>query len=185
MTAASRLSSPLPVAAIKPPPLLDRLQQAALERGVARLTVDQLVSRARAFILFHNKRHPAEMGLAEVGRFLDEVVKTDPDPLPALAQARSALGLLYESVLGMRLGELPQPRPPRVLDQLRLVLRVRHYSRRTEDCYVNWARRFILHHRKRHPRTMGAAEVSQFLTHLAVTERISASSQNQACEKWQ
>jgi integron integrase len=75
---------------------------------------------------------------------------------------------------------LPQPRPPRLLDQLRLVLRVRHYSRRTEDCYVHWARRFILFHRKRHPRTMSAAEVEQFLTHLAVAERVSASTQNQA-----
>src|SRR6266446_8905384 len=88
--------------------------------------------------------------------------------------------LLYSGVLGFDLGELPQPRPPRVLDQLRLVLRVRHYSRRTEGCYVHWARRFILFHRKRHPRTMGAAEVEQFLTHLAVTEHVSASTQNQA-----
>jgi hypothetical protein len=90
------------------------------------------------------------------------------------------LELLYGSVLGIQLGELPQPRPPRLLDQLRLVLRVRHYSRRTEDCYVNWARRFILFHHKRHPRTMSGAEVEQFLTHLAVNEHVSASSQNQA-----
>src|SRR6266446_3299187 len=88
--------------------------------------------------------------------------------------------LLYSGVLGFDLGELPQPRPPRVLDQLRLVLRVRHYSRRTEDCYVHWAKRFILFHNKRHPRTMGAAEVEQFLTHLAVGQRVSASTQNQA-----
>src|SRR5947208_817142 len=63
---------------------------------------------------------------------------------------------------------------------MRLVLRVRHYAASTEECYVQWARRFILFHRKRHPRTMGAAEVEQFLTHLAVEGRISASSQNQA-----
>jgi integrase len=101
-------------------------------------------SWARAFIFFHDKRHPSELGLPEVTHFLEHVVKTAPDPLPALAQARSALTLLYDGILGTTLGELPQPRPPRLLDQLRLVLRVRHYSPRTEDCYVQWARRFIL-----------------------------------------
>lgn len=112
--------------------------------------------------------------------FLEHVVKTAAEPRLALAQARAALTLLYGGVLGVDLGELPQPRPPRVLDQLRLVLRVRLYSRRTEGCYVHWTRRFILFHRKRHPRTMGAAEVEQFLTHLAVAEHVSASTQNQA-----
>ena len=134
----------------------------------------------RAFILFHDKRHPSSLGLAQVTQFLEHVVKTSADPLPALAQARAALMLLYGGVLGIHLGELPQPRPPRLLDQLRLMLRVRHYSRRTEDCYVNWARRFILFHRMRHPRTMSGVEVEQFLTHLAVDEQVSASSQNQA-----
>ena len=112
------------------------------------------------------------MGLEQAAHFLEHVVKSTANPLPALAQARSALMVLYDEVLGIPLGELPQPR---LLDQLRLVLRVRHYSRRPEDCYANWARRFILFHRKRHPRTMGAAEVEQFLTHLAVQGRISAS----------
>jgi integron integrase len=151
----------------------------ALERGAA-ACADNLVSWARAFILFHDKRHPRETGLEQATHFLQHVVKSVKDPLPALAQARSALMLLYEGVLGIRLGELPNPRPPRLLDQLRLVLRVRHYSRRTEECYVNWARRFILFHHKRHPRTMSATEVEQFLTHLAVAQRVSASSQNQA-----
>jgi len=141
-----------------PPPLLERLRLAARTRGDSQPTADTLVSWARAFILFHNKRHPSELGLPEVTHFLEHVVKTAPEPLPALAQARSALMLLYGGLLGINLGELPQPRPPRMLDQLRLVLRVRHYSRRTEDCYVHWARRFILFHRKRHPRTMNAAE---------------------------
>jgi integron integrase len=67
-----------------------------------------------------------------------------------------------------------------LLDQLRLVLRVRHYSRGTEECYVQWVRRFILFHRLRHPRTMAAAEVEQFLGHLATERRVSASTQNQA-----
>jgi integron integrase len=70
--------------------------------------------------------------------------------------------------------------PPRFLDQLRAELRVRHYSLRTEGVYVDWARRFILFHDKRHPNTMGAAEVRAFLTHLAVERGVSASTQNQA-----
>jgi hypothetical protein len=59
------------------------------------------------------------------------------------------------------------------------VLRVRHYSPRTEACYLHWARQFILFHGKRHPRDLGAAEVEQFLTHLAVQGRVSASTQPQ------
>ena len=159
---------------------LDIPRRYSYTRGDTQPTAEILVSRARAFILFHNKQHPSTLGLPEVTHFLEHVVKTEPEPLQSLAQARSALSLLYGGVLGIDLGELPQPRPPRLLDQLRLVLRVRHYSPRTEDCYVQWARRFILFHHKRHPRTMSAEEVEQFLTHLAVEGHISASSQNQA-----
>jgi hypothetical protein len=60
---------------------------------------------------------------------------------------------------------------PKLLDQMRAVIHTMHYSIRTEDAYVDWARRYILFHDKRHPRSMGAAEVGAFLTHLA-TERI-------------
>lgn len=70
--------------------------------------------------------------------------------------------------------------PPRLLDQLRARLRVLHYSIRTEQVYVDWARRFILFHGKRHPRDMGALEISAFLTDLAVERHVSASTQNQA-----
>ena len=70
--------------------------------------------------------------------------------------------------------------PPRLLDQLRGELRTRHYSLRTEDAYVDWTRRFILFHGKRHPREMGAAEVQAFLSHLAVERHVSPSTQNQA-----
>ncbi len=51
---------------------------------------------------------------------------------------------------------------PRLLDQVRAACRVRHYSVRTEDAYVEWIRRFILFHDKRHPNTMGAAEINAF-----------------------
>jgi integron integrase len=72
------------------------------------------------------------------------------------------------------------PRAPKLLDQLRLALRTRHYSIRTEDAYAGWARRFILFHDKRHPAEMGAAEVVAFLSDLAQRGRVSASTQNQA-----
>jgi integron integrase len=72
------------------------------------------------------------------------------------------------------------PGAPRLLDQVRERLRVMHYSIRTEEQYVQWIRRFILHHGKRHPRDMGASEVEAFLTHLAVAGGVSASTQNQA-----
>jgi integron integrase len=72
------------------------------------------------------------------------------------------------------------PRPPRLLDQLRDRIRLKHYSLRTEQVYAHWVRRFILFHGKRHPRELGAREVEAFLTHLAVERRCSASTQNQA-----
>lgn len=73
-----------------------------------------------------------------------------------------------------------KPKPPKLLDQVRERLRLKHYSIRTESQYVQWIRRFILFHRKRHPRDMGASEVEAFLTHLAVEGNVAASTQNQA-----
>jgi integron integrase len=75
----------------------------------------------------------------------------------------------------------PRPAPkPRLLDRMREALRLRRYSRRTEEAYVAWARRFILFHSKRHPAGLGAPEVTGFLTSLAVDGRVAASTQNQA-----
>lgn len=72
------------------------------------------------------------------------------------------------------------PPPPKLLDQVRDRLRVKHYSIRTETQYLQWIKRFILFHDKRHPREMGAVEVEAFLTHLAVAGRVAAATQNQA-----
>ena len=72
------------------------------------------------------------------------------------------------------------PRQPKLLERMRIHLRTRHYSIRTEEAYVDWARRFIVFHGKRHPRDMGAVEVEAFLSHLAVERHVSASTQNQA-----
>ena len=71
--------------------------------------------------------------------------------------------------------------PPRkLLDQVRDAMRLKHYSLRTEDTYVEWIRRYILFHQKRHPKDMGVADIEAFLTHLAVVDQVSASTQNQA-----
>jgi len=74
----------------------------------------------------------------------------------------------------------PAPHPPRLLDRVREAIRARHYSRRTEKAYVHWIRRFIFFHDKRHPADMGPAEVTAFLTSLAVRDKVAASTQNQA-----
>jgi integrase len=69
---------------------------------------------------------------------------------------------------------------PKLLDQVRSVMRTAHYSHRTEDTYCEWIKRFILFHDKRHPKEMGEEEAGAFLSHLAVERNLSASSQNQA-----
>ena len=69
---------------------------------------------------------------------------------------------------------------PKLLDQMRHVLRLKHYSYKTEKAYVHWARRFIFYHNKRHPAEMGKEEVEAFLVYLAVEQYVAASTQNQA-----
>jgi integron integrase len=68
----------------------------------------------------------------------------------------------------------------RLLDQVREATRRLHYSIRTEDAYVDWTKRFVLYHGKKHPLEMGEPEVIAFLTHLAVQREVAASTQNQA-----
>jgi hypothetical protein len=80
--------------------------------------------------------------------------------------------------MGTREGTtMPQPK---LLDQYRERLRLKHYSLRTEDAHLHWTRRFILFHGKRHPREMGGPEVEAFLMHLATEGRAAVSTQNQA-----
>jgi len=69
---------------------------------------------------------------------------------------------------------------PRLLDRLRLALRTRHYSRRTEEAYVGWVRRFVRFSAARHPANLGDAEVARFLSSLALDRRVAAATQNQA-----
>ena len=88
-----------------------------------------------------------------------------PDPEPA-APADSTATILAP--------------PPRLLDQLRERIRVKHYALRTERLYVGWVRRYILFHGKRHPRDMGASEIEAFLSHLALERSVTSATQNQA-----
>lgn len=106
-------------------------------------------------------------------RLLDEVRNVAGMRTSALASARSIDRL-----------DKPAPRQtakaPKLLAQAREALRSRHYSKRTEETYIVWIKRFIFFHQVRHPAEMAEAEVNQFLTHLAVKEKVSSSTQNQA-----
>lgn len=74
---------------------------------------------------------------------------------------------------------MKQP-PKKLLDKVREVIRLKHYSIRTEQAYIGWIKRYILFHNKRHPRNMSSPEITAFLTHLAVKQHVAASTQNQA-----
>src|SRR5437870_10665517 len=78
---------------------------------------------------------------------------------------------------------IPEPVAPgklKLLERVRWHLRLKRYSIRTETAYIDWIRRFILFHRKRHPEKMGEKEIAAFLNHLATERKVSASTQNQA-----
>src|SRR5688500_5234687 len=76
--------------------------------------------------------------------------------------------------------KISKPPGKRLRDLLREAIRSRHYSRRTEQAYWHWIRRFIFFHAKRHPAEMGAAEVTAFLSSLATERNVAAATQNQA-----
>ena len=89
-----------------------------------------------------------------------------------MEEAKAAAPIRRESII-------PNPKL-RLLDQVREVIRLKHYSIRTEEAYAQWIKRFIFFHGKRHPREMGAVEIERFLTDLAVRGKVAASTQNQA-----
>jgi integron integrase len=72
------------------------------------------------------------------------------------------------------------PEPRKLLDQVRDVIRIKHYSYRTEQTYVDWIKRYIIFHKKRHPKEMGTPEIEAFLVYLAQERHVAASTQNQA-----
>ena len=73
-----------------------------------------------------------------------------------------------------------QPQPPRLLDQVRAAIRRLNYSRRTEEAYVHWIKRYIYFHGKRHPNGLGETEATAFLSHLASERKVAAATQGQA-----
>ncbi|HEX9819743.1 MAG TPA: phage integrase N-terminal SAM-like domain-containing protein [Methylomirabilota bacterium] len=105
-----------------------------------------------------------------------------------MAHLQPRIPVSYVSVLAdsrprplLAVRETPhEPPRPRLLDRVRNALSARHYSRRPQRSYVAWIRRYIFFHGKRHPIELGAAEVTRFLTSLAVERRVAASTQNQA-----
>lgn len=74
----------------------------------------------------------------------------------------------------------PARSAPKLLDQVRDTIRLKHYSPRTEKTYVGWIRRYILFHDKKHPKEMGAREIETYLSYLATDKKVAASTQNQA-----
>ncbi len=172
----SPLAAPLPPA----PRLLDLVRQVAQERFGQEGPGQRYADWTRRLVLFHGKRHPRDLSPGDVGRFLEHVAQNERDALRCLEEAHTALTFLYQDVLGLDVGELPFPEPPRLLDRLRRACRVRQFSPRTEHCYATWAERYIRFHGLRHPNTMGAAEIEAFLTDLAVHGHVAASTQNQA-----
>jgi integron integrase len=99
---------------------------------------------------------------------------------PEAARVPGTATLDERPVAGASPREPAAPPGPRLLDRVREAIRLRHLSRRTEKSYVGWVRRFVRYHGMRHPRELGAEEIRQFLTHLAVEGRVGASTQNQA-----
>jgi hypothetical protein len=169
MTIASAIPPGRDQTSLAPPPrLLDVLQQAAAERGHSAETIRAYGDWTMRFIVFHGKRHPRDLTNAEVGRFLGHVAQTDKGALRTIEAARTALDFLYREVLHLDRGELPWAKPPRLLDQVRQVLRVKHYSPRTEDCYVAWIHRYIVFHGKRHPRDIANSSPGPLSSRLRV-----------------
>ena len=140
--------------------------------------------------------------LAEVGIMQTHKLENFPQAMRVFRQIAEEVGFkriewchhLTSLVLeGSRSGVMPEILPdagrlnnPKLLDQVRAVSRLKHYSVRTEQAYTDWIRRFIVFHSKRnsgvwrHPREMTKAEVSEFLTYLADDQNVAASTQNQA-----
>jgi integron integrase len=110
---------------------------------------------------------------------LEEADKSNRDKGENVLQATQAQ-ILRENAPRKSPSASPNADKPKLLDQLRQALRSRHYSRRTEQTYCHWVRRYIHFHNVRHPAEMAEPEINAFLTYLAVKEKVAASTQNQA-----
>ena len=108
-----------------PPRLLDEVLSRARQVFPLEETAQRYADWTRQYILFHDKRHPRELRVAEVDRFLAHLANVE-EPGNRLEDARSALAFPYGEVLHIDLGELPSPRPKQVLEQIRASARVKH-----------------------------------------------------------
>ena len=97
------------------PRLLDQVRALALIRFGRPEPGDRYAAWALRFIVFHGKRHPRDLGRAEIGQYLEHLANSEKDPLRALEQAREALTFLYEQVLRVEMSGLPYPEPPKLL----------------------------------------------------------------------
>ena len=88
------------------------------------------------------------------------------------------ISLVYFRRLCMLENQNESANRPNLLEQIKGVMRVKHYSIRTEEAYVGWVKKFVLFYNKKHPKYMGAKEIENFLTHLAVVGKAAASTQN-------
>jgi integron integrase len=115
---------------------------------------------------------------AEFGRCKRQILLIPENPRAIIIRI-SGVSAAYREPNMPHSTNTPAP-PPKLLDQLRNVIRRKHLSLATEQAYVGWCRRFILFHDKKHPKDMGEVEIRAFLTDLAVNRNVAASTQNQA-----
>ena len=78
--------------------------------------------------------------------------------------------------------EIKKENKPKLLDEVRIDMRTKHYSQKTVECYLSWIKQYIIFNNKTHPEKMGEAEIRKFLNYLAITRHVSASTQNQALQ---
>jgi hypothetical protein len=141
--------------ASQPPRFLDWLRQRLRDQKYLAGVIEGYVEWVRRFILFHQKQHPREMKAEAYRAFLDHVGSCGSFAWAEQQEARAALVFVYRELNATPGGTAGQEPPP-LLEQVRSVLRVGHYALRTEECYLQWIKRFILFHHKRHPLEMGA-----------------------------
>ena len=98
-----------------------------------------------------------------------------------VCKKRTACGYKFHISPSRKRNMKPTTAPPqKLLDQVREILHLKHYSRSTEKTYLSWIKRFILFHNKRHPQEMGESEIKDFLTYVAIKKNVAALTQNQA-----
>jgi integron integrase len=183
-----------------PRSLLIRLATAIQNQHIPERRAEWRMRWAERFIKFLMQQDRA-VSIAECQqRFLAEVASTQSATPWLLGEIDAAIGvvvavadpaelmqLLWQQAPLVRREPPPSTAPPihvarpvKLIDQIRAIMRAKHYSRRTEEAYIGWTRQFIRFHGKRHPLEMSETEVGSFLEHLAVNKAVAASTQNQA-----